>query len=312
MKLKENFRYRKYHDLFIPLIFLLTGIVLSACEKEVDINLKDGESKLVVDGQIENDSYPFVVLTESIGYFSKIDLNTLQNSFVHGAKVEVSDGVNTISLKEYSIDTGLNGSTKFYFYSIDTSDFSSRNFKGVFERNYTLSIEHEGKHYEATTKIPSIKPIDSLWFRKPSGEPAVPTSMLMFVKFTDPDTPGNFIRYFTRRNQELFLPGLNSVYDDEIVNGTTIDSLNLAAGFNRAKDVNFDSLGVFFRGDTVTLRWCAIDKGSFDFFRTFEYATGTVGNPFAAPTNVMTNIRGGALGIWAGYGASYTTVVIPE
>src|SRR5690606_35577655 len=151
-------------------------------------------------------------------------------------------------------------------------------------------------------KIPNVNPVDSVWFRKPSEEPEVETSMLLYVKFKDPDTPGNFFRYFTSRNQEIFLPGRNSVYEDEIINGTTIDSLYLAAGYNRAKDPDYDSLGVFFRGDTVRLRWCAIDKGVFEFFRTFEYATGTVGNPFAAPVNVQTNINGGALGVWAGYG----------
>ena len=136
--------------------------------------------------------------------------------------------------------------------------------------------------------------------------------MLMYVKFKDPDTPGNYLRYFTKRNEELFLPGLNSVYEDDIINGTMIDSLNLLAGYDHSKDPDFDSLGVFFRGDTVVLRWCAIDKGVFDFFRTFEYATGTVGNPFASPVNVQTNIKGGALGVWAGYGSSYTVAVVPK
>ena len=111
-----------------------------------------------------------------------------------------------------------------------------------------------------------FSPIDSLWFRKPSGDPAVETAMLMFVRFKDPDTPGNYLRYFTRRNRELFLPAISSVYEDKIVNGTTIDSLNLPAGYNRTKEPNFDSLGLFFRGDTVTLRWCGIDRRVYDFF----------------------------------------------
>lgn len=287
-------------------------LIYSSCEKEVDINLNTGEPKLVVDGQIETGGPPIVIISKSIGYFSKIDLSTLESSFVHGALVKVSDGSQTITLREYSLDTGINGTNKFYLYSIDTADMASLNFRGVTERHYTLTVEYEGSTYSAVTKIPNVRPIDSLWFRKPAGDPAVATAVLMYVKFTDPDTTGNYLRYFTKRNNELYLPGLNSVYEDDIVNGTTIDSLNLAAGYNRSKAPNLDSLGVFFRGDTVTLRWCSIDKGVFDFFRTYEYATGTVGNPFASPVNVITNISGGALGVWAGYGSSYSTAIIPK
>ena len=299
---------------FILFLFclLIGSLLVHSCEKEVSINLSTGESKLVVDGQIETNGYPLVILTKSIGYFARIDLSTLENSFVHGAVVKVSDGSKSITLKEYSLDTGINGTNKFFLYSIDTSDPSAFNFIGITEHFYKLTVEYQGKVYESTTKIPNVRPVDSLWFRKPSGTPKIETAVLMYVKFKDPDTFGNYLRYFTRRNSELFLPGINSVYEDKIVNGTTIDSLNLAAGYNRSKEPNFDSLGVFFRGDTVTLRWCGIDRGVYDFFRTFEYATGTVGNPFAAPVNVQTNITGGALGVWAGYGSTYRTVVIPK
>ena len=298
--------------IFLAVAFLTLSIFYISCEKEVNIDLNTGEPKLVVDGQIESGGPPVVILTKSIGYFSKIDLSTLENAFVHGAVVKVSDGNTTITLKEYSLDTGVNGFNKFFLYSIDTADFTALNFKGVTEQYYKLSIEYEGKTYEATTKIPRVRPIDSMWFRKPAGEPKVETAVLMYIKFTDPDTPGNYIRYFTRRNNDLYLPGFNSVYEDDIVNATTVDSLNLSAGYNRAKEPNFDSLGYFFRGDTVSLRWCAIDRGVFDFFRTYEYATGTVGNPFASPVNVISNIRGGALGVWAGYGASYADIIISK
>ncbi len=294
------------------LLSVVVILLYSSCEKEVNINLNTGEAKLVVDGQIETDGYPLVILTKSIGYFSKIDLSTLQNSFVHDAVVTVSDGGNSIKLREYSLDTGLNGSNKFYLYSIDTSDPRAFSFRGIPEHYYKLTIEYEGKTYESTTKIPAVKGIDSLWFRRPSGNPKVETAALMFVKFSDPDSAGNYIRYFTKRNNEIYYPGFNSVYDDAIVNGTTIDSLNLAAGYNRGTEPNLDSFGYFFRGDTVTLRWCAIDRDVFEFFRTFEYATGTVGNPFAAPVNVLSNIKGGALGVWAGYGSSYTTAILAK
>ena len=284
---------------------------LFSCVKEVHMNLNTGTPKLVVDGQIETNGFPFVMLTKSIGYFSVVDFTVLQNSFVHGAVVKVSDGIDTIQLKEYSVDTGLNGANKFSIYTIDTADAKSLSFRGVAERSYYLRIESEGKVYESSTKIPSVKPIDSMWFHKPKGQAPIAASMMMYVRYKDPDTLGNYGRYFTKENSAPFLPGYSSTFDDAIVNGQKFDSLHLLAGYNHERKRNIDSLGFFFMTDTVTLKWCAIDKSVFNFFRTFEFATSGVGNPFAAPTSVMTNIKGGGLGIWAGYGSFYITAIVP-
>jgi hypothetical protein len=35
----------------------------------------------------------------------------------------------------------------------------------------------------------------------------------------------------------------------------------------------------------------------------------TGGNPFASPTNIQTNIKGGALGVWAGFSTFYDTLI---
>lgn len=298
---------------FLTVFIILSCALLVSCEKEVKINLSSGASKLVVDGQIETNGYPFVVLTKSIGYFSKIDLITLQNSVVHGAVVKVSDGAKTIQLREYTIDTGVNGATTFSFYTIDTTDAAAFSFKGEPEKYYTLTIESEGKTYTSVTKIPAIKGVDSVWFKKPGGEIKVETAVLMYVKYRDPDTLGNYVRYFTKRNSELYLTSFNSTYDDQIINGTTLDSLILTAGFNRSQqEPNLDSIGYFFRGDTVTLKWCAIDKASFKFFSTLEFATGSIGNPFSSPVNVTSNIQGDGLGVWVGYGVQEVTKIISK
>ncbi len=300
-------------NFFFTFLILLSCALLVSCEKEVNVNLSSGEPKLVVDGQIETNGYPFVVLTKSVGYFSKIDLNILQNSIVHGAIVKVSDGNKTIQLKEYTIDTGSNGSNTFSFYTVDTADAVARAFKGEPEKSYTLTIEAEGKTYTSITKIPAVKGVDSVWFKKPNGEVKVETAVLMYVKYEDPDTLGNYVRYFTKRNSEPYLTSFNSTYDDQIINGTTIDSLVLMAGYNRTQEQqNFDSIGYFFRGDTVTLKWCAIDKGSFKFFSTLEFVTGSIGNPFSSPVNVTSNIQGDGLGVWAGYGVQEITKIIDK
>ncbi len=298
---------------FLKIFFfaVVLAFCVASCEKEVKINLTNGETQLVVNGQIEIDEPPFVVLTRSIGYFSKVDLQTLQNSFIHDADVRVSDGSRSIKLREYSIDTG--GTAKFYFYSIDTADPSAYDFAGQAERFYTLAIESGGKKYTSTTKIPAPRPIDSMKAVAPRQQPVkAPTAMQLMVWYSDPDTPGNAVRYFTKRNREPYYPGPNSVFDDQVVNGTKNSQFPLQAG-SANSNVDFsDSTGFVFRGDTVTLKWSSIDQGVFNFYSTFEYSVGTVGNPFSSPINVQSNVANGALGIWAGYGSSYYTIVVPK
>lgn len=291
------------------LIMLTISVYLLSCEKEVNFDLGTSAEKVVVEGTIETGLPPYVFLTKSIGFFSKIDLNTLSNSFIHGAKITVSDGVKSFVLREYQVN---NGGTNFSFYTVDSADLAALAFHGTVGKSYSLKIEYNGKLYESSTTIPAPKPLDTLWSRAPKPEEMpddYPNSMLLFARYKDPDTLGNRVRYFTKRNSEQFLAPYYSVSDDAIVNGTQID-IQLSAGFNRMDTINRQTLGYFYRGDTVIIKWSSIDKSVFDFWRTLEFSYGSTGNPFAAPVKVTSNISGGALGVWAGYGNTYDTLII--
>lgn len=61
-------------------LLFLSALVLGACEKKIDIKLKDESAKLVVEATIENGEAPRVVLTRSIGYFSTITTGQVLNS----------------------------------------------------------------------------------------------------------------------------------------------------------------------------------------------------------------------------------------
>jgi hypothetical protein len=296
-------------------LYLLTGMLLLtsvySCEKDVDFPLSSSGEKVVVEGTIETGLPPYILLSKSIGFFSNVDLNTLANSFLHDAAITVSDGAQSFKLREYKISSG---NAAFYFYSVDSADAAALAFRGVEGKTYTLRIEYGGKIYESSTTIPRPKALDSLWaVPPPPGEMPddYPTSMRLFARYTDPDTLGNRVRYYTKRNSGPFLPPYYSVNDDAIINGTQID-IQLNAGFNRMDTIDRQTFGYFYRGDTVVVKWSAIDKNVFDFWRTLEFSYGSTGNPFAAPVEVSTNISGGALGVWAGYGATFDTLVIPK
>ena len=291
---------------FLPVAALMLALLLASCQKQVSINLATSSPQLVVEGAIENGAPPYVLLTTTFGFFSSINLSTLQSSFVHGATIQVNNGSKTINLKEYTIDTA--GGNNFYIYSIDTANLGNA-FVGELGKFYTLTIATGGKTYTSMTKIPYPKGLDTLWFAQPvfTGPNTPANAEELFGNYSDPDTPGNCVRYFTKRNNDIFYPG--GLYSDELVNGKRVANIDIFAGYNNSANAPVDSLIYFYPGDTITLKWCEIDKGVYNFWNTYQFALQDGGNPFASPINVTSNITNGALGVWAGYGSIYTTIV---
>jgi hypothetical protein len=282
-------------------------LLLFGCEKKVDFTLHDQPDKLVVEGIIENDQPPIVILSKSVGYFSMISADLLNQSFVHGADVFVSNGTLTHKLKEYS--RSLGNRVSFYFYSIDSSNLST-SFVGQLNQQYSVKIISEGKEYTATTTIPNItKKIDSVWWKKPPVS-TDSSKVLIMVRATDPPGYGDYVRYYTKTNREPFYPPLNSTFDDYFIDGTTYE-LQIEKGVDRNLKTNFDE-NFFRRGDTVGLKLSNIDKATYDFWRTMEYSYSSIGNPFSTPTKVISNINGDALGYFGGYASQYRTIIIPH
>ena len=72
---------------------------LMACEKTINIQPDQQTSKLVVEAQIESGQAPVVALSTSLNYFSAIDPVALNNSYVHNAKVTISDGPKQVQMQ---------------------------------------------------------------------------------------------------------------------------------------------------------------------------------------------------------------------
>ena len=58
---------------------LAMALLLSACQREIELDLPDYQSKLVIEGVIETGSPAVVMLSKSIPYFSEINLETLMS-----------------------------------------------------------------------------------------------------------------------------------------------------------------------------------------------------------------------------------------
>lgn len=263
---------------------------------------------MVVEATIEDGQPPVVILSRSLNYFTHITPELLVSSFIHDADIEISNGSLTHRLKEYTLQTP--DGYALSYYTIDSSSLGTA-FVGEQGKAYSLRILTNGEEYTATTTIPLLtKTIDSLWWQQANNHSDTNKVMLM-GRFIDPPGFGNYIRFFTSTNDEPFYPGLNSVFDDQIIDGKTY-SVQIERGVNRNEDIDFEEYSFFERGDSVTVKFTNIDKATFDFWRTMEYSYASIGNPFATPVKVLSNISGGALGYFGGYAVQYISLVIPE
>lgn len=279
---------------------LALAVFFVSCEKDIVIELDETTPKLVVDGSIENGRPPMVILNRSMEYFGTLSSDALFKSFVRNADVTISTNGQTYTLIEDSVRLDSN---YLYFYSQPL-------LLGKLNTRYSLTIKTGSEIYTAETWIPTItRTIDSMWWEKMTVEKDTNYARLM-MKATDKPGYGDYIRYFTKRNREPFLPGFNSVFDDQIIDGKTY-----VIGVDRgvSKNVPFEEKDLYFRrGDTATVKLCNIDKATYDFWRTFEFNFQSVGNPFSSPIKVLGNVSGGALGYFGGYAVQYRTLVIPK
>jgi hypothetical protein len=295
-------------------MLLMLSLTL-ACEKTIELDLPEPREYLVVHGQIEPDSFAYVSLSRNSPYFDPINLQLVASLLVNGALVTVSvDGL---------VDT-LEPAFNFQHFTL--FNYKGTKIKGEVGKSYTLRIQNAEYDLEAVTSIPHFLPLDSLWHRSRADlireagqfQPTPRDEQLISLYFRYPDPPafGNFVRAFTKRNSEVqWSSDFNSIYSDDLVNGQTVDFV-LRRGkeaylFNDS--LTFNEFGYFERGDTIQVKWSAIDKPHYNFWLTINSARGGSGNPFATPTIVATNIRGKkgkGLGIWGGYGSLHYTYIV--
>ena len=298
------------HHLFLysmKQLILLTvlSILFLSCEKNIDFDLKYAEPVLVVDAQIENGQPPTVALSKSLSFFSAISIDLLANSFVHNAEVTMSNGTLTHRLKEYNVPVG-NGYS-IYYYGIDSTNLATT-FIGEFNKQYNLTIKVDGQVYTSKTTIPALTKIfDSLWIKPPPANVDTSKRVLM-VRVIDPPGLGNYVRYYTKKNSERFLPGFNSVFNDEVVDGTTYQG-QVDQGVDRNLPAPTGDEKFFTRGDTISFKLSNIDKASFNFWNTWEFNQQSIGNPFSQPGKVIGNISNGALGAFCGYASKVATII---
>lgn len=301
--------------------------MFSSCQKEITVDLPEAKKKICVEGKIEPGLPPYVILTDNQPYFGATDINTLQNMFVHNAVVLLSNGTVTDTLHEFCsaslpdsllpLVAGFTGVDTLTLKNFNYCMYTTFNFAlwGSVGKTYNLTIDAEGKHLTSTTSILTPVPLDSTWYKYIKANKSGDSLGFVYAHLTDPPVEGNAYRWLTMRlhKDASFIPPPGSVFDDKFINGKSFDfAYNRGSNPNSTEDqLNPEEAGYFKHGDTVIVKFCAIDRACFDFFRQEDVAIYSQGNPFSSPTSVPSNVypREDALGVWCGYGVFQDTVV---
>jgi hypothetical protein len=267
--------YPLVHNKIAAFFFVMISIASISCEKVVDIDLNTSSPRIVIEGNISDQSGPyFVTLSQTVNFDET-------NVFppITGANIVMSDNVGNL---ESLIET-LPGTYK------------TSSMRGVPGRTYTLTVIADGKEYVAVSTMPSPVNIDYLTVQNQNfGRNQM---KVINVQFRDPAKVKNYYRFVEVKNnvEQKFI----FLYDDRVQDGSSITSSLFA---------DEDTLRT---GDNVIVSLQCIDKGVFDYFRTMRQASGGGGPQAASPANPLSNFSNGALGYFNACAVRGRNIIIP-
>ncbi len=309
-----EFRIIKY------LFFLLAGIVVNSCTKEVQIDIPGFEEKIVIDGRIETGQPPIVLISISKEIYEPTDLDAFLSGFISDATVVISDGTNSVQLDVICSDNLPPGTEELAAsmlgipadqlstYNICAYTTLNTDLWGQVGKTYTLTVSYQGETYTASTLIPTPTPLNKT-FWKP--EPNLTNYGFSWAELSDP--PGSFDSYFwevKRLNgpdsDASFKPTYSPATDDEFFDGLTFEFwYENTYGHELPDSVRW----MYALGDTVVIKVSKMDRYVYEFYEKKYMQLQTAGNPFASPTSIPSNFNNGALGIWAGFSPSFDTLI---
>jgi hypothetical protein len=279
--------------LFLP---ALISLVSTSCNEELKLDIPEPDDLIVIDGWIDNGQFAKVLLTSNTAYFSSVDSVSIRNLVLTRAKVTVSDGVNSEVLILRRNDN--------YF---PPYIYEGNEIMGETGKSYTVTAEYGGKKAWATTTIPPPVPVDTFYFKLLTNSDSLGT---IHIEFTDPADQKNYYRIFTKRigDDLRYKSAMIMALDDNYFSGR-----KFGFSMSRSPDSYLSTKGnqYYKLGDSVSLKFCTIDKEQYEFWNSFQDEVLNNSNPFASSmSTVKSNVRGDGLGVWGGYGVYYYSLKI--
>lgn len=248
-------------------VIIIISAGLSSCQKVIEVKLNSADQRYVIEGEINDGPGPYKVTISRTKDFSA------DNSFdrISGAQVKITDATagTTELLQENSTGT----------YQTSTTT-------GIPGHTYQLIVNVNSQTFSANSVMPQqAVGLDTLYASQSEFNDK---DIFMTPVFTDPVGKGNY--YLVRQ-----------WVNDQLIKGTAVISDDATDG--KVQNFKFyyntdDNAGnpKINKGDKITAELQCVNKQVFDYYRTLRDVTGASNS--ATPTNPLTNLTGGALGIF--------------
>lgn len=173
------------------------SFTLAGCEKVIDIDLKESDSKMVIEGNVsDQENTHFVYLSKTVPFSSSGTYNP-----VKGATVTIAENGQERILSE-----------------VNPGTYELANYKAYPGRTYTLRVQADGEVYTASSTMPMPVQIDSVGtvtddFFGDEGK-------TVGVVYQDPPGVKNYYRYLIMLNGKP--TNLVFVYNDKYNDGKQV------------------------------------------------------------------------------------------
>ena len=250
-------------------------IAAASCQKVIDLHLRTAPAKYIIEGNVTNLPGPYQV---------KISQTEAVNS------TAAFNGVSqaTVTIKDNAGNTETLQETQPGIYQTTT-------LQGVEGRTYQLTIAIGDNTFTATSTMPHLVNLDSLYTEQVYNFSKMVTAVVPL--FTDPAGKGNNYRFNQTINGNL----------DKTLYGETDD-------FTDGKESTWSLLrpdpdSTLYPGDRVAVEMQCIDRPNYDYWFSVDQAsTGNGGD--SQPANPKTNIQGGALGYFSAHTSQTKTLIL--
>ena len=259
---------------------LIIALLTVACEKIINVPLKDADRRIVVEMQIENmasDSNNFLLLSKT-------------GSVYDGGFEKISGA--TVTLMDES-----GASWVFSESAVEPGRYSHPTFSALANTGYSLTVDIDGTVLTSSSHTFDIPAIDSIYYDVlPNLYSGFTGNMAdsvieMFFSFDDNGAQTNYYRSNITINGEL--QDTYYIFDDKLFNGGNFVATLYATEI--------------YPGDTVLIELVSMDDANYNFL-----ATMANNNSGVAPANPESNIVGDAIGYFGAFTVDTMSIIVPE
>lgn len=275
----------------LVLFIIIVSLVTAACQKTIDDDMTEC-SRLVVDGWIDSNGHPVVILTRSFSPMS-LESTTFADLVVRWAEVTISDGEH----EEVMIGRMDRSIQPPFIYT-------TSKIKGEPGRNYTITASYGDLKVSAQCEMPATVEIDNI-----SLQPVDGSENMYEIKVTFIPVPGGCYQLciYDPLVSGRPLPCFMGAYKaSESIRG----SVTLSASRPKIYITAEEYTPYYSSGTHIMVMLTSITSKVWNFWDQYDGLVAFGGNVFLAGTvNLSGNIMNG-YGIWNARASSCADVII--